>query len=165
MHSIASKILFLVFFCFACFSQTKAQCKYLSPSKLRQLARISYSKKIETLFNNNAKQLIEKKEEPDCLATTFVLCKNYISDKHWHWAEIISFSSCDKILTYSTSNEKNFKRIKSRLLRGYKSIGTRAYSGLDFEVYQDKKAQVIEINEHPNQEGILFYLINIIRTK
>lgn len=165
MPTFSTKILLIGLFCFGCFSQIKAQCKYVSPATLRQLARAPYSKKINKLNKKNATQVIEKKEGIDCDATTFTLCKNYISDEQWHWDEIISFSSCDKILTYSTSNEMHFKKIKKILTRRYKPIGTRNYSGLDFEIFQDKKGQALEINAHPNQEGIIFYLINIIRTK
>lgn len=57
-------------------------------------------------------------------------------------------------MTYSTSNQKHFNTIKSTLTKGYQAVGNRTYSELEFE-----------INEHPNQEGIMFYLINIIRTR
>ena len=161
MQTYSSKKLLIILFCFGALLQAKAQCEYLNPSTLQQLAQRSYAKKIETLHEKNATQLIEKNEKPDCEATTFVSCKNFINDKQWHWDEIISFNSCDKILTYSTSNKKHFKKIKVGLTRNFTSTGYRNYSGLDFELFEDKNGQAIEINEHPNEEGIVFYLINI----
>ena len=165
MQTYLPKILPIIIFCLGAFVQAKAQCEYLTSSTLRQLAKSSYVKKIETLHQQKTTQLLEKNEKPDCEATTFVSCKNFINDKQWHWDEIISFSSCDKILTYSTSNKKHFKKIKASLTRNYTSTSHRSYSGLDFELFEDENGQAVEINEHPNEEGIVFYLINIIRVK
>lgn len=165
MQTYFPKILPIILFYLGICWQTKAQCEYLTSSKLRQLAKSAYAKKIETLQQQKTTQLLEKNEKPDCEATTFVSCKNFINDKQWHWDEIISFSSCDKILTYSTSNEKHFRKIKASLTRNYTSTNRRSYSGLDFEIFEDENGQAIEINEHPNEEGIVFYLINIIRVR
>lgn len=165
MQTYFSRILLTILFFFSILSQAVTQCEYLSSSTLRQLAQRSYAQKIETLHDKDATQLIDKNEKPDCEATTFVSCKNFLNDQQWHWDEIISFSSCDKILTYSTSNERHFKKIKAGLTRNLIATGHRNYSGLDFELFEDENGQAIEINEHPNEEEVVFYLVNIIRTK
>ncbi|MEM9888308.1 MAG: hypothetical protein AAF849_20610 [Bacteroidota bacterium] len=158
------KIPISILFCAIVFLSAGAQCKYLDATTIRRLAKSSYSSKMDRLHQKGAEQAIVNKIN-DCQFNTFVACQNYIGDEKWHWAEIISFNSCDKILTYSTSNQAHFSNIKSTLTKSYKSIGHRTYDQLAFEVYQDKKGSVIEINKHSNEEGIMFYLINIMKTR
>ncbi|MEL6923036.1 MAG: hypothetical protein AAFO94_03235 [Bacteroidota bacterium] len=148
--------------CF-CFQPVTAQCKLLRPSQLSKISKVKYQAKLELLDHRLASAISIKEDEAKCEYRTYVRCKNYISDKEWHWAEIITLNSCDEILTYSTANREHFQTIRRGLARGAKSMGTRSYDGLFFEVFRNKRGQVIEFNQHLNEQGKLFYLVNIIR--
>ena len=141
-----------------------AQCKLLSAAQLRNLAKASFIKKIEKLYDKNAKVISVNGDRDDCEYRTFALCKNYLSDTQWHWAEIVTFNSCDRILSYSTSFKEEYDDMLQKLMRRYKKVGERSYNGLDFEVYQNQRGHVVEINAHPNPQGMMFYLVNILRS-
>ena len=145
-------------------TQGVAQCPNLSAQNINRLARKSFESRNKFMKEKNARLLTMKGKRSECEYRTFVRCQNYINDQQWHWQEIITFHSCDKIITYSTSNEIHYQELKSQLLRQSQKVGTRNYDGLDFEIYQDKR-KVIELNQHPNQEGMMFYMLNVIRLK
>ena len=139
-----------------------AQCEMLQIRKINQVARASFPKKNKLLTQHNAKLLDIKGDKEKCEYRTYTACQNFISDSQWHWVEIISFNSCDEILTYSTSDQAHFAELKKEFLKKYKPIGMRTYDGLEFDVYQNKRGQVVEIDEHPNPQGLTFYLMNVM---
>ena len=104
-----------------------------------------------------------RKDDEGCKYQTYVRCKNYIDDQHWHWAEIITINSCDQVVSYSTSMGDLFQEFSIEFLSKYHQVDSRSYDGLDFEVWQDRRGKVVELNEHPSAEGITFYLMNILR--
>ena len=146
--------------------QVVAQCKLLSPNHLRQISKADYKNKIRLLDHRLASNISIDEDDQKCEYRTYVRCKNFISDTQWHWAEILTLNSCDEKLTYSTANQKHFARIKGRLKgRGATNLGERSYGGLDFEVFRSKRGLVVEFNEHPNEQGKMFYLVNILWSK
>jgi hypothetical protein len=142
---------------------SNGQCDLLRPTDLNQLARMSFAKKLKKLKKENAILLTSRGSQEKCQYRTYTRCKNYINDSEWHWAEIISLNSCDKILSYSTFDQSHFNELKSDLTKRHQSIGVRTYENLDFQVFQNRRDQVIELNQHPNEQGMMFYLINFIR--
>lgn len=119
--------------------------------------------KIKKLNKKNARLLSIVDDENQCEMRTYVLCKEFISDTQWNWGEIISFNHCDQILSYSTSFQEHFTKLKEELTSRYKYVGKRQYHDLEFEVYQNRRGQAVELNQHPNPQGKMFYLINILR--
>jgi len=140
-----------------------AQCKFLDTRDINVLVRSSHKSKVKKLNKRNATLLSIDSDKEKCEYRTYTACKNFISAEQWHWAEIISFNSCDRILTYSTSDKAHFQTLKNELLKEYKPIGIRTYDGLEFQVFQNRRGQVVEIDEHPNPQGLTFYLMNVIR--
>ncbi|MCB0666063.1 MAG: hypothetical protein KDC80_09590 [Saprospiraceae bacterium] len=144
--------------------ELKAQCDYLKSAEIRHLASVNNDRRIKKLNKLNAKLLSIQDDDNNCSLRTYVLCKVYINDTQWHWQEILSFNSCDQILSYSTSSEEQFQYLKNRLLnRRYHFVEKRSYNNLDFDIYQDARGRAIELNTHPNPQGKIFYLINILR--
>jgi len=141
----------------------KAQCKMLSAAQLKRISKAKYQKKLLYLDHKLASAISIDEDEQKCEYRTYVRCKNYINDTQWHWAEIITLNSCDDKISYSTADQKHFALIRRGLIRKGKRLGKRSYENLDFEVFQNKKGQVMEFNEHPNQQGKMFYLVNLIR--
>lgn len=161
--SLSISVLLILVLVFVPGLESFGQCTFLRPSELKQLARISFEKKLIRLKKVNAKLLSQRSDHEKCEYRTYTRCKNYISDSQWHWAEIISFNSCDQIVSYSTSEEEHFLKLKTDLTKRFTLAGTRSYDGLEFEVFQNRR-QAIEINQHPNEQGKMFYLINIIKS-
>lgn len=140
-----------------------AQCELLTTRDINVLVRGSHKNKVKKLNKRNAKLLSIEGDKEKCEYRTYTACKNFISAEQWHWTEIISFNSCDKILTYSTSDRSHFLALKQEFLKKYRPIGVRTYDGLEFQVFQNRRGQVVEIDEHPNPQGLTFYLMNVIR--
>ena len=142
---------------------TWGQCKLLSSSQLNRISKVDYEQKLRYLDHKLASAISIDNDLQKCEYRTYVRCKNYINDQQWHWAEIITLNSCDEKISYSTANQEHFARLRRGLIRRGTSLGTRSYEKLHFEVYQNKKGQVMEFNQHLNEQGKVFYLVNIIR--
>ncbi len=138
-----------------------SQCPSFSGTDLIRLTRKKSAARADYMRKKNAQLLLNREK---CNNKTYVACKNHISDQEWHWQEIITMNSCDKIITYSTSDEQHFAELKARLLAKSEVVGSRTYDGLDFEIHQNRR-YIIELNEHPNEEGLMFYMMNVIRVR
>jgi len=130
---------------------------------LNRISKVNYEQKLRYLDHKLASSISMDEDEEKCEYRTYVRCKNYINATQWHWAEIITLNSCDQKISYSTADQEHFARLRRGLIRRGKSLGSRSYENLDFEVYQNKKGQIMEFNEHLNKQGKMFYLVNIIR--
>lgn len=107
------------------------QCKGLTSSEIKKLARSNFPKKLKILRDNQAKTMAVKADSLQCEYRTLALCKNYISDAKWHWAEILTFNSCDQIVTYSTSDSLHYHQVVTQLTKRSSLIGERTTITLD----------------------------------
>ncbi len=144
-------------------SYSQGQCKGLKSSELKRLARFSFDKKVKMLRDKQAKIVAMRSDSLKCEYRTSALCKNYISDQEWHWGEVLTFNSCDQILTYSTADSLHYYKVMTQLTRRSTYIGERSYSSVDYKIYQLANKQVLELNKHRNKEGKTFYMMNLLK--
>ncbi len=140
-----------------------AQCEFFTDKDLLELAKLEYKDKAQKLNQSGAVVKTSKGYKPNCQYRTYVRCKKFISDEKWHWSEIITFNACDNVITYSTSDRENFRRIVGLLRRRASESGKRAYDNLEFTLFEGQDL-AFETNVHPNEEGVDFYLLNLLRT-
>ena len=144
-------------------SYGQGQCKGLKSSELKRLARFSFDKKVKMLREKQAKIVAIKSDSLKCEYRTTALCKNYISDQEWHWGEVLTFNSCDQILTYSTADSLHYHKVMAQLTRRGTYIGERTYASVDYKIYQLANKRVLELNKHRNKEGKTFYMLNLLK--
>ena len=139
-----------------------AQCSPLRSSALLKLKEMPFDEQENFQFDKNSKFLAVKQDvEKECHIYTYGRCRAFINDEQWYWSEVITIRKCEHVLTYSTSNEENFRTIERYLLRGFSKSGERSYGGLQYTLFENDKGQIIEVNSHPNDGGIMFWMINL----
>ena len=139
-----------------------AQCPLLTRPELIKLRKMSTKQRKPFLVERQSKSIkTVPGTEKDCAVYTFGRCKEFLNDRQWYWSEVITYRECDRVLTYSTSDEGHFKEVMTRILQDYSTIGTRTYGGLTYTMYENEDGKLIEINHHPNEEGIVFWMTNM----
>ncbi len=139
-----------------------AQCTLLESSELSKIRKLSFLQKKGFIQQRQGKLLTTKPGmEINCPIYTFGLCQEFLNDKQWYWSEIITYRQCQKVVTYSTSDESHFKKILSQLLTGFTATGSRSYGGLDYSMYENPSGKLIEVNHHANDAGITFWMVNL----